>query len=302
MPSPYRILVVAAHAAAIAFLLAPRDAQASPMPMPLSSYSSRNVYDATPRSEPSLSLVSRGALGLEDLAVAGPSDSPTVVPVVRDVNTSNILSNINLLNTYYNRASTNSGNLSAFFPAHPSFLFRVLTSRAISPETYASQASSNGNDPAFQQQCKDELTAYQASNQGFQTALAQISSGAESDKGLGNYDKNNDLETLLKNFVNLNKDTLSDVTELTYSIPVLGPTLGPSEFLQLYLALPLPLLTFTLVVYEIKCILDAVLDATEDLTDDLLNRLGPILQPLISDYQTASCNMASLKLGDICIL
>lgn len=270
------------------------------MPMPLSSYTSRNIYDATARSASSLSLVSRGALGLEDLPVAGSSDSPTVVPVVRDVNTSNILSNINLLNTYYNRASTNSGNLSAFYPAHPSLLFHVLTSHAILPETYASQASSNGNDPAFQQQCRDELNAYQANNKGFQTALTQISSDAESDKGLGNYDKNSDLETLLKNFVNLNKDTLSDVTKLTYSIPVLGPTLGPSEYLQRYLAPPLSLLTYTIVVYAIKCLLDGVLDATEDLVDGSLNDLG--LQLLISDYQTASCNMASLKLGDICIL
>lgn len=112
MPSPYRILLVAVHAAAIAFFLAPPAAQASPMPMPLSSYSARNVYDA--HAGPSRLPMARGALDLEDLPVAGGSDSPTIVPAVaRDVNTSNILSNINILNNYYGRASANSKNLSA---------------------------------------------------------------------------------------------------------------------------------------------------------------------------------------------
>lgn len=52
---------------------------------------------------------------------------------------------------------------------------------------------------------------------------------AESDKGLANYDKSNALETLLKNVVNANKDTLSSVTDLSYNLPVVGPTVGPSE-------------------------------------------------------------------------
>ena len=50
------------------------------------------------------------------------------------------------------------------------------------------------------------------------------------DKGLANYDRNNDLETLLKDIVNLNKDTLSAITEIVYEIPILGPLLGPSKY------------------------------------------------------------------------
>lgn len=59
---------------------------------------------------------------------------------------------------------------------------------------------------------------------GFQTALAQIGS----DKGLANYDNKNDLETLLKNTVNLNKDVLEAVDVAVYNLPILGPTLSPS--------------------------------------------------------------------------
>ena len=59
---------------------------------------------------------------------------------------------------------------------------------------------------------------------GFQTALAK----AGSDKGEANYDNTNDLETILKNTVNLNKNALSAVSVMVYNIPGLGPILGPS--------------------------------------------------------------------------
>lgn len=83
-----------------------------------------------------------------------------------------------------------------------------------------------GDDQNFQQQCTTELTGFQTNLLSFQGALKDF----ESDKGLGNYDKSNDLETLLKNVINLNKDTLSEVDVLVYQIPMLGQTLGPSEF------------------------------------------------------------------------
>jgi hypothetical protein len=59
---------------------------------------------------------------------------------------------------------------------------------------------------------------------GFQTALAQ----AASDKGLANYDDKNNLETLLKNTVNFNKNVLNNVDVAVYNLPGLGPILGPS--------------------------------------------------------------------------
>jgi hypothetical protein len=53
--------------------------------------------------------------------------------------------------------------------------------------------------------------------------LAQL--GA--DKGLANYNREDDLETLLKNVVNANKYLLSDVDEMVYKLPAVGGTLGP---------------------------------------------------------------------------
>ena len=58
----------------------------------------------------------------------------------------------------------------------------------------------------------------------FQTALVQ----AASDKGLANYDDKNNLETLLMDTVNFNKNVLSDVDVAVYNLPGLGPILGPS--------------------------------------------------------------------------
>jgi hypothetical protein len=64
---------------------------------------------------------------------------------------------------------------------------------------------------------------------GFGTALVDSTSGGSgtSDKGLANYDSTNDLETLLKNVVNLNKNVLSATDVALGNLPVLGPVLGP---------------------------------------------------------------------------
>lgn len=59
---------------------------------------------------------------------------------------------------------------------------------------------------------------------GFQTALAQTAS----DKGLANYNDKNNLETLLKDTVDFNKNVLSAVVVTVYNVPGLGPILGPS--------------------------------------------------------------------------
>ena len=49
------------------------------------------------------------------------------------------------------------------------------------------------------------------------------------DKGLANYDKDDELETVLKDLVNAVKYLLNDITAMVYQIPGVGPTLGPSE-------------------------------------------------------------------------
>lgn len=105
-----------------------------------------------------------------------------------------------------------------------------LTWYARLPDTIAADSGSKPDDTsAYQQQAATQLSGFQTNYLGFQNALSSMNS----DKGLANYDKNDNLETLLKNMVNANKDILSDTTTLVYNIPVLGPILGPSKHLYL---------------------------------------------------------------------
>ncbi|PBK77215.1 hypothetical protein ARMSODRAFT_1012396 [Armillaria solidipes] len=78
------------------------------------------------------------------------------------------------------------------------------------------------------------------------------------DKGLGNYDRNDRLETILKDVVNKTKDLLKVTAILVNNLPILGSTLGP-------------------IVYDLKCITEEILDAIEDITDGLLNFIKPLL-------------------------
>ena len=87
-----------------------------------------------------------------------------------------------------------------------------------------SQTPKNARTQNFEQQCADEVTAFHTNLLGFQNTLAEL--GA--DKGLANYDKDNDLETVLKDLVNSVKYLLSDIDDMVYDIPGLGSTLGPS--------------------------------------------------------------------------
>ncbi|KAH6917380.1 hypothetical protein BKA70DRAFT_332451 [Coprinopsis sp. MPI-PUGE-AT-0042] len=89
----------------------------------------------------------------------------------------------------------------------------------------AQSADIDEDDVVFQQNAAAELAGFDSSLLGIKTILDQL--GAE--KGLMNYDRTNDLETLLKNVVNFNKETLNAVDVLVYNLPILGPILGPSE-------------------------------------------------------------------------
>lgn len=119
------------------------------------------------------------------------------------------------------------------------------------------------------------------------------------DKGLANYDRNSDMETFLKNMVNLNKDALNYISELTDSLPILGPLLGPGKS-STQLA---PLVTHCIhsAVYDIKCMLDDILDFTENLTDGLLNDLRPLLQGVITGYGTYVCGPGGMNIAGLCL-
>ena len=131
----------------------------------------------------------------------------------------------------------------------------------------------------FQRDAASELSGFSTNMLGFQTALAH----AGSDKGLANYDPKIDLETLLKNTVNLNKNALTSVTVLVYNIPLLGPILDPSAS-QCSLWLRVLKLPFIAVVYDIKCLIDGILDVVENFTDAILN--SDDVKPLLIALQS----------------
>jgi len=141
----------------------------------------------------------------------------------------------------------------------------------------ASRSSTIGeNDYDFQHACATGLTGFHINLLSFQSTLSSLNAN----RGLANYDPNNQLETLLKNMINLNKSVLGYTTVLVYNIPVLGSILGP-------------------IVYELKCILEDVLDTVESLSDALLNILQPLLQPIIGQASSASCQFG---LASLCLL
>ena len=88
-------------------------------------------------------------------------------------------------------------------------------------------SSVTSNDAEFQQESVTSLTSFQGSIHSFQGLFKHLGR----DKGLANYDRSNELETLLKKVINLNKDTLDAIDCLVYEIPTLGPYLGPSKYL-----------------------------------------------------------------------
>ena len=123
------------------------------------------------------------------------------------------------LSTYYNRAKANSVKLSK----------RVVNISGIQPHLRTASLAANSanvqdDDLDFQQDFTSQLNDFSTNMLGFQTALAQTGS----DKGLLDYDKENDVEKLLKDTVDFNKNVLSAAVVTVDNIPVLGPILGPS--------------------------------------------------------------------------
>ena len=95
----------------------------------------------------------------------------------------------------------------------------------LSAQSYSPSAA---QDADFQQKCATALNDFQLDVLG----IKEILQTAGADMGLAFYDRTNDVQTLMKNVVNLHKDVLKATTILVDNIPVLGPILGPSEFLS----------------------------------------------------------------------
>ncbi|GLB36164.1 hypothetical protein LshimejAT787_0304520 [Lyophyllum shimeji] len=146
----------------------------------------------------------------------------------------------------------------------------------------AQSASVKGNDHSFQKKCDTQLNSFHTNVLGQQAALAALT--AEKRKpgaGLANYDGSNDIETLIKNTVNLHKSTLDAVSVLVNKLPILGPVLGP-------------------MVYDIKCFLDDVLNFCEENLDATVNGVQPLLRTLLGSKSTAACPSGAPVLG-LCI-
>lgn len=144
------------------------------------------------------------------------------------------------------------------------------------------------------------MQSFQSSLLSFQTILANLAA----DKGLANYDNTDDLETLLKDLVNLVKETLKAIDIMVENIPGLGPVLGPSKSrgLALYDSPRSPMAIAT-VVYQVKCILDEVLDAVENLVDALINAVAPLIRQLIGQATETVCESGlAFRVAGLCLV
>ncbi|KZP31335.1 hypothetical protein FIBSPDRAFT_849827 [Athelia psychrophila] len=261
MPSINRSLFVAVQAAALcAFLIAspaPVAAMASPMPMPLplassdmnTLYHKPAVKDITHKSTRVKHTAPIASVARRNLAVIIAKRASIAASKSRRAASGSDTDDADYtkMQGLYNQASTHAQNL-----------------KSLAAQSSSVPDSSTGN---FHQQAAAELTGFHSNVLGLQDILSQL--GA--DKGLANYDRTDDLETLLKNTVNLNKNALSSVDTIVYNLPIVGKTLGP-------------------IVYDIKCVVDDVLNFVENTADGLLNGLQPLLQPLLGGLLSTACN------------
>ena len=218
---------------------------------------------------------------------------PAAVPTLFPRNEAGLIE-LDLLNTYYQEMRTQSRNLRTC-PVLARTLFLVDN---LPPGDYGRRARESRDDPRFRDDTTRELRGFRDN----MDRARGILGGLGRDKGLANYDRNNDLETLLKDLINLNKDVLSAVTAIVYEIPVLGPLLGPGKCPHISIGVPADSSPRTPVVYEIKCIIDEVLNAIENTVDGLLNTLGITAQwrGVRGDYVNELCG-GGLQILGLCV-
>jgi len=194
-----------------------------------------------------------------DIAIRASARSTLVQRDVRNraLDISHLVGDIGVLNSYYQQANQH----------------------AVAMRRLSSKASTIGSDyDAYAKECAAQAQGFHTSLLGFRTLLDQL--GRE--KGLANYNRDDQLQTVLKNIVNTNKDFLKSISGMVDGVPAVGPVLGP-------------------VVYEVKCILDDVLNAVENLADGLLNTITPLLHGVIDLASTTTCK-SGLQIVGICLL
>ncbi|KZT74632.1 hypothetical protein DAEQUDRAFT_139 [Daedalea quercina L-15889] len=265
MPSVTRLLRIALQATCLVALanvtIRAPSAVASPLPIPVWKTHPTDLVqrsNLTARVYDDLSYVANGTQsGVTKYVIADYDAMPSTAPPEKRQDDTDILNNFGMLNSYSTEITQNA---------------QTINNLAGQPEA---ERSSD-----FNQQYMSAISEFHENFLGFQTVLGDLAA----DKGLANYDKASDMETMLKNTVNAVKYILNDTYQLVNGIPGLGPILGPT-------------------VYEIKCLVDEILDATENLTDALLNDLEtlvPALKALDGQAAQTAC-AAGIEIADICV-
>ncbi|ETW87217.1 hypothetical protein HETIRDRAFT_166754 [Heterobasidion irregulare TC 32-1] len=244
----YKPTLVVLYAVSVTFFFGRSlHALASPLPSPTSLFDHLNRRDST-----ALKVFLSRRQGPESESV--PVDQKQNIPAP---DASSYHDRISSLSGYYVNAKDHAANIKS---------------------CSAEAKTAKGSGSEFSDKCTSQVKDFQSNISGFQNTLAVL---GNSQKGLANYDRSDELETLLKNLVNLNKEVLKDIDILVYSLPILGPVLGP-------------------IVYEVKCILIDILDVLENLTDAVLNAIRPLLGPFIDKYSLTQSCQTGLQLTGLC--
>jgi hypothetical protein len=154
-------------------------------------------------------------------------------PQRRDVNdplTTNLEAYLSDLTLYHN-------NILAASDAFCETCFHLCASALTPPNSMAASSAQNArsnSDENSRREAAEHLASYKETLGSLYPLFAHI--GA--DKGLANYDKSDQYETLLKDIVNATKNTLGGTSSLVDAIPVIGPLLGPSKLVHLSLPSP----------------------------------------------------------------
>ncbi|KAJ6519831.1 hypothetical protein C8R45DRAFT_37663 [Mycena sanguinolenta] len=249
MPSIARTILLAVYAVSFLALTGISPATTTALASPLVA-SSPAVSANSPRSLLTVRVVSKHADA--DLVARIPT-SPTVATTQPPKSTTNTTQVVKQLGALHNKMQANAVAMKS--------LAKQARTRASSG---ARARSVPAEDDAFQQQCTSELDDYRTNLDAFQQLLVLLGLNAVCgcplalDKGLACYDPENDVDTLLKGTVNLNKEILGATADLIDSNPLLKALLGP-------------------IVDALKCLLDEVLDAVENLADCILTITTKVL-------------------------
>jgi hypothetical protein len=217
-----RTIPLAMHATAFIILLGQSKLSVLASPVPISPARINLPTTHSFRSESNTTQNSLVIMGFaKDISTGFRSSSAEIAPNSSTTHSFHQRDNPDSPRRYLNQAMEHSNKLSMYF-----VIALVIIHLPRHAESLARQSPNVAqNDVKFQGDCTSQLLAYQTNLLDFQEVLARL----DSDKGLANYDPSDPLETLLKDMINMNKDTLRCCVDIVKNVPGLGPVLGPSK-------------------------------------------------------------------------